>query len=85
MHVHRYDTYETSAKFFSDYRLIDKTDNFKGIAENENIEVIYYYELKEVENPNTADPLVLFIIICAVSLFLLIFQRNIKKHIKVYE
>ena len=43
----RNDTYTTDEKKFDDYKLVSKTDNYKGIADKENIEVIYYYVKKE--------------------------------------
>ncbi len=40
----RHDSYETEAKKIENYKLVDKTSNYKGKAENQEIEVIYYYE-----------------------------------------
>ena len=40
----RHDNYETEAKEIENYKLVDKTSNYKGKAENQEIEVIYYYE-----------------------------------------
>ena len=70
--VNRNDEYETNSITVDGYELQFRTDNYKGIADTEEIEVIYYYAKPEVkqeeENPKTGDNITTYVILLLLSI-----------------
>jgi len=78
-------SYEVDLKDIDGYSIVDKTTNYKGIAGEEDIEVIIYYEpivepevKGEEENPKTGDTIYRVVIIGIFSIIGLILScRNL--------